>query len=127
MAVARRSPVSPQRHGRSDPADAFFPDPGDGPARVADDLAEELAEEFLASATTGQEQAEEALDQFVEEEIGGPFVTSPSNREFAYGFDESNIPGTQPEPYPTVGPTTSLVASAEEVVEDSVPEESSRS
>src|ERR1041384_575946 len=101
MSAKNRQKPSPQRQGRSDGGDAFFPDPGEGPARVADDLAEELAEEFLASATTGQEQGEEALDQFVEEEIGGPFVTTASTKEFAYGFDESNIPGTPPEAYPT--------------------------
>ncbi len=28
-----------------------MPDPGEGPARMRDDLAEELAEEFLTSAT----------------------------------------------------------------------------
>lgn len=91
-------------HQRRDSGDAFFPDPGEGPAVISDDLAEELAEEFLSSATTGQEQGEEGHEQFVDEEIGGPFVLSSSAREFGQDFDESNIPGAEREAYPTAGP-----------------------
>jgi hypothetical protein len=102
VSTHRRRTASGDSHsGRSDSGDAFFPDPGGGPIRLSDDLAEELAEEFLASATTGQEQGEEGHEQFVEEEIGGPFVTTSSSTEFAHGFDASNIPGTRPEAYPT--------------------------
>lgn len=89
---------------RRDSGDAFFPDPAQGPAFVVDDLAEELAEEFLFSATTGQEQGEEGHEQVVDEELGGPFVMSSSAREFGLDFDESNIPGGECEPYPTAGP-----------------------
>lgn len=114
----RRAAHKPSSHGRPDSADAFFRDPGEGPARAPDDLAEELAEEFLASATTGQEQGEEAHEQFVDEEIGGPFVTSTSGKEFGYAYDESNIPGTMPEAYPTTsgsgGGDDDADASAEE-------------
>jgi hypothetical protein len=115
--------VSTQRHrtasgghrgGRSDSGDAFFPDPGDGPIRLSDDLAEELAEEFVSSATTGQEQGEEGHEQFVEEEIGGPFVTTSSSTEFAHGFDASNIPGTVPEAYPTSAARASDLPDAED-------------
>lgn len=97
----RRAAHKPASQGRSDTADAFFRDPGEGPARAPDDLAEELAEAFLSSATTGQEQGEEAHEQFVDEEIGGPFVVSSAGKEFGYDYDASNIPGTQPEAYPT--------------------------
>jgi len=38
---------------RSDDADAFIPDPEDGPAIAGDDLAEALAEEFVEGATSG--------------------------------------------------------------------------
>lgn len=75
------------RIGRSDDGSAFFPDPGAGPARIADSLAEELAEEFLTSALTGQEQAPDSHDQVYEEEEGGPFIVSSSRREFAKGED----------------------------------------
>lgn len=92
------------KHERRDAGDAFFPDPGEGPALAPDDLAEELAEEFLASATTGQEQGAEAHDQFVEEEIGGPFVTTLSRMEFGRAYDESNSPDAEREALPTPGP-----------------------
>src|SRR5262245_10632916 len=58
---------------RTDDANAFMPDPEGGPARIADDLAENLAEEYLQAATQGYD-AEEDLDQVVPEEIGGPFI-----------------------------------------------------
>ena len=55
-----------RRHAvRSDDAHAFVPDPAEHKAPVDDDLAEELAENYLMSATTGEEvgQAEEKLIQ----------------------------------------------------------------
>ncbi len=81
------------RHARSrreDHADAFLPDPEGGPARVRDDLAEELAEEFLKSATSGEYVGEDELDQQVPEESGGPFVIHPARYEFAQDVDDSN-------------------------------------
>jgi len=85
---------------RSDTADAFIADPSDGPVNVSDDLAETLAEEFVRSATTGEDTGDEVRDQFVTEEIGGPFVESTADEEFADGLDESNPADTIPEPHP---------------------------
>ena len=93
----------PERVGRPDDANAFLRDPGDGPARSKDDLAEELAEEFLGSATSGEEQGEEAREQPVAEEIGGPFVLSTGAEEFAEGTDASNPSDATREPVPTTG------------------------
>ena len=91
-------------HGlRRDDADAFFPDPGAGPALAPDDLAEELTEEFLTSATMGQGQGEEGHEQFVDEEIGGPFVQS-GGREFAHHPGGWSLLGAEREPSPTPGP-----------------------
>jgi hypothetical protein len=87
--------------GRSDPADAFFPDPGGGPATVSDDLAEELAEGFLASATSAEDQGEARHEQVVEEEVGGPFVPSTAGREFANEVDASNPPRSRRAAFPT--------------------------
>jgi hypothetical protein len=82
-------PVRPSR--RSDSADAFFPDPQEGgPSRAPDDLAETLAEDFVASATSGDNVDDEVMNQVVPEEIGGPFIETSSTEEFADGFDESN-------------------------------------
>ncbi len=90
------------RHvARQDDADAFVPDPSVHHRRVKDDLAEELAEDFLRSATSGEEAAQEAFDEVVPEEEGGPFVESPASREFADDVDLSNPVGAEPAPLPT--------------------------
>jgi hypothetical protein len=83
-------PPTPRRSTRSDSADAFFPDPQGGPARAPDDLAESLAEDFVASATSGDNVDDEVMNQVVSEEIGGPFIETSSSEEFADGVDESN-------------------------------------
>jgi hypothetical protein len=75
---------------RDDDADAFLPDPDGGPARVRDDLAQELAEEFLMSATSGEYVGEDRLDREVPEESGGPFVIHPARYEYALDVDDSN-------------------------------------
>ena len=56
-----------------------MPDPEGGPARIRDDLAENLAEDYLQAATQGME-VEEVHDQMVPEEIGGPFVETRPRR-----------------------------------------------
>lgn len=63
-----------RRQSRKDSGDAFMPDPGSDVACMPDELAEALAESFLVSATSGEESSEQALDEVVAEEIGGPFV-----------------------------------------------------
>jgi hypothetical protein len=88
------------RHERSDDGNAFFPDPEGGPARTSDELAESMAEEFLQAATSGEDTAEDVLDQVVAEELGGPFVETSALEEFAGGTDESNPPDAEREPLP---------------------------
>ncbi len=44
-----------QSHARRDFGDAFLPDPNGGPAHTVVDIAEALAEHFVASATFAQE------------------------------------------------------------------------
>jgi hypothetical protein len=78
------------RRRRDDDADAFLPDPDGGPARVSDDLAQELAEDFLKSATSGEYVGGDELDREVPEESGGPFVIHPARFEFAQDVDASN-------------------------------------
>jgi hypothetical protein len=91
----------PVRHERPDSGDAFMPDPGEGPARVKDDLAEELAEEFLTSATSAEASLPDALDSELPEETGGPFVFSSAKQEFARGTDASNPRNAKKEAFPT--------------------------
>jgi hypothetical protein len=68
--------------------------------RTSDDLAEELGEEFVEAATTGEYEAEESLNRSVSEERGGPFVPSTGGAEFAGGTDASNPKGARREPFP---------------------------
>jgi hypothetical protein len=93
-------PFEPHAHPRSDDGNAFMPDPEGGPARIEDDLAESLAEEFVSSATRGNDTMEESMDGVVPEEIGGPFVETSAAEEFANGTDGSNPPDAEREPLP---------------------------
>jgi hypothetical protein len=72
-----------------------------GASRSSDDLAEELGEEVVSSATSGEYEAEESLNQNVPEDRGGPFVPSTAGVEFAGDTDESNPEGAKREPFPT--------------------------
>lgn len=65
-----------------------------------DELAEELGEAFVQSATSGEEAEPERHDRILPEEIGGPFVPSSASEEFAKGTDESNIAEATREPLP---------------------------
>lgn len=77
----KSNPTRARRRSRKDSGDAFIPDPGEGVARTDDTLAENLAEEYLESATSGEERGEEALNELVTEEIGGPFIEVTSALE----------------------------------------------
>ena len=107
-----RPPLAPHGlHQRSDDGNAFMPDPEDGPARIRDDLAENLAEDYLQAATQGME-VEEDHDQIVPEERGGPFVETSAAEEFALDTDEANPEDASREPLPR--PVAGLVLSAPE-------------
>jgi len=72
----------------------------DRPRSPKDDLAEERGEEVIAKATSGEDEAEDSLDQVVPEERGGPFVVTNAAQEFAGGTDASNPKGAKREPFP---------------------------
>ena len=110
-ARTRPMPTPHGLHPRSDDGNAFMPDPGDGPARSRDDLAENLAEDYLQAATQGME-VEEDHDQIVPEELGGPFVETTAAEEFALDTDEANPEDASREPLPR--PVAGLVLSATE-------------
>lgn len=65
---------------------AFLPDPRDGFAgRVSDDLAELLAENFVTSATSGEETSGDPRDEPVSDDVDGPFLgASPSGPPGAF-------------------------------------------
>ena len=79
-----------RRHAvRADDANAFVPVPGTKSKKKRDDSSELLAEEFVASATSGEEVVEDEWNQELVEERGGPFVETSAKREFAEGTDLS--------------------------------------
>ena len=71
-----------------------------GGPHAKDDLSEEMGEEVVATATTGEYEAEDVREQEVSEEVGGPFVETTSREEFAHGTDPSNPKGASREPFP---------------------------
>ena len=68
--------------------------------RSSDDLVEELGEEFVQEVTGAEYKAEDTLNEEVAEEVGGPFVTTGADTEFAQGTDPSNPPDATREPFP---------------------------
>ena len=91
-----------------------MPDPEDGPARIHDDLAENLAEDYLQAATqdvAGHQQDDGAAEQGTEE-LGGPFIETSAAEEFALDTDEANPEDASREPLPR--PVAGLVLSAPE-------------
>jgi len=104
---------------RTDDANAFMPDPEGGPATIGDDLAENLAEEYLQAATQGD--AEEDLDQVVPEEIGGPFIETSAAEEFAHDTDGTNPLDAEAEPLPR--PVAGLVSVPSDDASDEEAEE----
>jgi hypothetical protein len=103
---------APVRRGRPDDGTAFMPDPGEGPAVINDSLAENLAEEFLESATRGEPVVDDVLEEIVPEELGGPFVETTDGDEFASGTDGANPADAEREPLPR--PVAGLVQQAPE-------------
>jgi hypothetical protein len=110
-----RVPVAAQPPDMTDEKALLLDDLGEekGPARereqpeelirgaAHDDLAEELGEGFVESATSGEQAAEDMRDQEVPEESGGPFVETSGNSEFGYGTDASNPKDAERAPFPT--------------------------
>src|SRR5689334_15011817 len=59
-------------------------------SRSNDGLVEGLGEEFVEGATSAEYEGRDYLDQENLEEIGGPFVETSGDVEFAQGTDASN-------------------------------------
>jgi len=85
---------------RHDDANAFLPDPDGGPISDEGGVDSELLEDYLRSATTGQESGEDIRNQDVPEELGGPFVPSSAGLEVVDDVDDSNPLGAHREPLP---------------------------
>jgi hypothetical protein len=99
--VNQVAPANMNHHKHSADARAFIPEPADhAPADAIDDLAEALGEDFIASATSAEEAGEDARDEVLPEEWGGPFLEVPASEEFDLSPDESNPPDAEREPFP---------------------------
>jgi hypothetical protein len=68
--------------------------------RSTDNLAEALGETWVETATSGEDDQENAFNQSVPEDEGGPFVTTTAGQEFAEGIDASNPKRSKREPFP---------------------------
>src|SRR5262249_34006611 len=88
------------------PAGAFSERPlyGSGRNGVRDDLAEELGEAFVRSATSGEDGGIELTEEEGPEEEGGPFLETSGRGEVAHDLDESNPVHAEPQPLPCVSP-----------------------
>ena len=94
----RPKPAHPNAPGPTEPeADAFI----HSRKRTKDALAEALGEQFLSSATSGEENSEEAMNEEVPEEAGGPFVITTAGSELAEGTDASNPGDAERAPFPS--------------------------
>jgi hypothetical protein len=62
------------RGDHGDDGDAFVPDVARTHGRLVDDEAEAFAEEFIAGATSGESVGEDARDEWIADEVGGPFL-----------------------------------------------------
>jgi hypothetical protein len=87
---------------RSDTANAFIPVPEQHGGPVDDDLAEYLGENFLTSATGGDDSGDALQDEVVVEELGGPFVETDADSEFGASRTASATDETvEVEAFPT--------------------------
>lgn len=67
-----------------------------------DELGTELGQAFVENATGADDAFREHRDEATVEELGGPFIITTGETEFASGTDASNPIDAEPEPFPTV-------------------------
>jgi hypothetical protein len=105
--------IDEQRENAGRPDPAFLTEEG----YADDDLAEELGEEFVLTATSGEQAAEDLRYQDVPEEVGGPFVETSGRIEFARGEDQSNPQDAEPAAFPTALSADEPVSPEDEIDE----------
>lgn len=66
-----------------------------------EELADELGESFVESATSGEPVEPERHDRITDQDRGGPFVASTARKEFARDVDAANPEDAEAEPFPT--------------------------
>lgn len=75
---------------RSDPDVAFIPEPDSGPVVAKDALADSMGQDYLSSATSGEEATPDDHDAVQTEEVGGPFVVTTEDEELGDDEDEED-------------------------------------
>ncbi len=85
-----------EQSGKSEDSDRAFVDASSS----EDDLSEQLGQEFIANATSGEDQTNERFQARLVEEDGGPFVETDGATEFADDVDASNPVDATREPIP---------------------------
>ncbi len=65
----------------------------------SDSAVEEIGEDFVEMAITGEDAPRDRAGES-EAEIGGPFVVTSAKTEFAWARDASNPRGAMREPFP---------------------------
>ena len=91
-----------ERAGGQDNSTGFALQREDGSFEVRDDIAEQLTEEFLISALSGEE-THEILDDDTDEEALGPIIETSGANIFGDADDEMNSEDTLKESLPTAG------------------------
>jgi hypothetical protein len=98
----RDAQPTPRKRGgeRSDDANAFVPDPleANRPG-IPEADAESFAEEFITSATAAEPVEEDARDEVVDEEQGGPFLIETVEEETIDAADigDGDAPPGEPD------------------------------
>lgn len=75
---------------RSDGGVAFLPDPESGPVLTDDELAENMGQEYLTSATSGEEATPDDGEALRVEELGEPLLETSTDEELAKDDDEDD-------------------------------------
>jgi hypothetical protein len=100
----------PKAEVRRDAGAAFLPDPfGHGwcdHVAAGEELEERLAEDFVASVTSGADVSFSSPDRIGWEELGGPFLVTSAQVEFGATVNEADPPDGERSALPTAGATT---------------------
>jgi len=90
--------IQAERHDR---ANAFLAEPETGQGPRPDDLSEYLGENFLSSATGGDDGDAALHDELNIDELGGPFIETDAGVEFAGDDEEEARTPAEREAFPT--------------------------
>jgi hypothetical protein len=79
----KKRPYKNERHPHMDGGDAFIPDVARSHERLIDDDAEAFAEEFMVTATSAEDIAEDARDEVADDELAAFDIMPADDEELA--------------------------------------------